>query len=65
MLIINFKWLEKSRRSSEPQPAESEAEIADRDAMRMHYVCCTVVVASRSGEDELIILHGFTRAHSN
>lgn len=38
MLNINFKWLKKSRRSSEPQPAESEAEIADRDAMRMYVV---------------------------
>jgi len=38
MLIINFKGLKKSRRSSKPQPAESEAELADRDAMRMYVV---------------------------
>jgi len=38
MLIINYKWPKQWRPSFEPQLAESEAEIADRDAMRMYVV---------------------------
>jgi len=38
MLIINFKWLKKSRRSSEPQLSESEAEKADSDIVHTYAV---------------------------